>query len=293
LKNAVKCIAELITVHSEQNVDFNDVKSILKNSGSAMLGIAEASGADRITEALHDALNCPLLAEEHISNAKNFLFSITYGTDNELTMGEFQNLTIEFEKLKNKNANVIWGRNEDPTLGDKIKLSVIISNYSTDIPENSAIGEVKDIFDGDKDPNAEIVSKGNTYSFDSSPGNMKSEVDKKAENPVKVDDGLGFLKTPDHIATKETIKEIEPVFVPELVTESAPSLGVAPQRIRSTYEPKYEIDSQFAFLVDTPAIERLRQENQADFQDKAILHNQPAAVPVDNDLHDFFRSLPD
>ena len=77
LKNAVKCIAELITVNADQNIDFNDIKAIMQNSGHAMLGLAEAEGPNRIDQVVTDALNCPLLSEDVITKAQNFLFFIS------------------------------------------------------------------------------------------------------------------------------------------------------------------------------------------------------------------------
>ena len=84
LKNAVKCIAELITVNYDQNIDFNDIQTIMKNSGPAMLGLATASGENRVEKVVDDALACPLLNESVISEVGNFLFFIRYGSSNKL-----------------------------------------------------------------------------------------------------------------------------------------------------------------------------------------------------------------
>jgi len=292
LKNAVKCIAELITVNLEQNVDFNDVSSVMRQSGAAMLGIAEANGENRIEDAIAGVLRCPLLTEEHISNARNFLFSISYGSEKKLKISELEQLTEKFKELRSQNSHVIWGRSEDPTLGDKIKLSVIISNYSTDARESASIGNSQDMFEGDKQQDAILVDKGTTYASPSSPYNMESVIDEKPKDQIKFNDEFGFLKTPDDIAAKKIFKEVEPVLS-SVNVEPTPIFGTAPQRIRSTYEPKYEDDTQFSFLIDTPAIQRLRQENKAEFQDKAIQNNQTSSFAVDDDLHEFFKSLPD
>jgi len=290
LKNAVKCIAELITVNLEQNIDFNDINSVMRQSGAAMLGIAEASGENRIEDAIEGVLKCPLLTEENISNARNFLFSISYGSEKKLRINELEKLTDKFEEIRSKNSHVIWGRSEDPTLGEKIKLSVIISKYSTDIKESNSIGPSQDMFEGDKQPDAILVDIGTSSSSSSSPLNMKPVTDEKPENYIKTNDEFGFLNTHNDIGTKKAVAE--PVLIPVSV-ESVPALGTAPQRIRSTYEPKYEDDNQFSFLIETPAIQRLRQENKEEFQDKAIQNNQTSSFVMGDDLHDFFKSLPD
>lgn len=132
LKNAVKCIAELITVHAHQNVDFNDIATIMTNSGEAMLGHAVAEGENRISEVVDRALSSPLLNDgDLITNAKNFLFFITYGSEKELLISELDMLTQKFDDIKNNEATVIWGRAEDESLGSAVKLSVIITNFRT------------------------------------------------------------------------------------------------------------------------------------------------------------------
>ena len=131
LKNAVKCVAEIITVTYGQNVDFNDVKSIMEHSGKALLGIATAQGEDRVQKVLDDVLNCPLLENADISDAKNFLFFVTYGPSKQITMGELEVLQDRFDDMQADNVHVIWGHGLDETLGDNIKLSLVVTNFDT------------------------------------------------------------------------------------------------------------------------------------------------------------------
>jgi hypothetical protein len=284
LKNAVKCIAELITVNSEQNIDFNDINSIMRNSGVAMLGIAEASGENRIDDVLQGVLKCPLLTtEEHISNARNFLFSISYGSEQKLRIRELEKLTDKFEELKNQNSHVIWGRSEDPSLENKIKLSMIISKYDTaDIKTYDSIGDLEKMYDGEKQHNANIVDTGTTSKSPSSPVNMQSVIDNEPAKIVKEDDNFGFLNKSNAYETKK-----------ESVIESATGFTAGPQKLRSTYDIKYEDDDQFSFLVDTPAIQRIRQEDKEDFQEKALKDNYSSSFMLDEETHAFFKNLPD
>ena len=284
LKNAVKCIAELITVNLEQNIDFNDISSIMRNSGAAMLGIAEASGENRINEVIEGVLRCPLLTEEHISNARNFLFSISYGSEQKLRIFELEKLTDKFEELKSQHSHVIWGRSEDPTLGNKIKLSVIISKYDTaDIKVFDTIDPVDNLFEGDKQPDATIIDAGTVPYSPSAPINMRPIIIDEVEvKPVREENVFEFLNEPEASVTRR-----------EVVTEPFVGFVAGPQKIRSTYEPKYEDDNQFTVLVETPAIQRLRQENKEDFQEKAIQNNRAPSFAIEDDLHDFFKNLPD
>lgn len=290
LKNAVKCIAELITVNLEQNIDFNDISSVMRQSGAAMLGIAEASGENRIDEVIAGALRCPLLTEEHISNARNFLFSISYGSERKLRINELEKLTDKFEELKSKNSHVIWGRSEDPALGDKIKLSVIISKYNTEIVETGSVGNVQEMFDGERQKGAQVVDKGSSLFSTSSPLNMEPVIKEQPHIVHNENAAFDFLNENRSSETQKTYTP-EPKVVSPYVEYASHSAG--PQHLRSTYDPRYENDNEFAFLVDTPAIQRMRQENKEDFQDKALLNNQEFTHRTEDDLHEFFRSLPD
>ncbi len=135
LKNAVKCIAELITVDSIQNVDFHDIESIMKDSHKAMLGLAEASGENRVEKVVEEALNCPLLDVNQITGAKNFLFFVSYGPAKKLKISELQDLTDKFDALKTEDTEVIYGRSMDESLGESIRLSVIVTNFNTEAQE--------------------------------------------------------------------------------------------------------------------------------------------------------------
>lgn len=130
LKNAVKCIAELITVEGYQNVDYSDVESVMKDSGEAMIALAEASGDNRAEEVVRQAMTCPLLDDVNITDAQKFLFFLRYGADNEPTIGELEQIETEFRSYVSEDTHVIFGHAVDKNLGDKIRLSVVITNYS-------------------------------------------------------------------------------------------------------------------------------------------------------------------
>lgn len=131
LKNSVKSIAEIITCTYKQNVDFEDVKATMKESGKALLGTATANGQDRVQKVLDEVLNCPLLENQDISDAKNFLFFITYGPNKKLTLSELTLLEERFEEMQSENVHLIWGHGLDDSLDDSIKLSVVVTNFDT------------------------------------------------------------------------------------------------------------------------------------------------------------------
>ena len=103
----------------------------MEHSGKALLGIATAQGEDRVQQVLDEVLNCPLLENADISNAKNFLFFVTYGPTKKITMGELEVLSDRFEEMQSESVHVIWGHGLDETLGDNIKLSLVVTNFDT------------------------------------------------------------------------------------------------------------------------------------------------------------------
>lgn len=286
LKNAVKCIAELITVNADQNIDFNDIKTIMKDSGHAMLGLAEAGGDNRIDQVVEDALACPLLSEDVITRAQNFLFFISYGPEKVLKISELEALTEKFNKLKTSESDVIWGRAKDPNLGDKIRLSVIITNYEHD---NQIVDPVPDI-DSKTDPNWPFGGDDIDKLF----GNNKTEK-KDTEHDdfytMNNQNKTSFIAdTQRPVMQQENVPQdqvLEPVLTPEPIYSGgdAHMQQYSPQRIGSA-DSQYENNDFFNNLVNTPAI--LRNKRQEDFEAQ-----NSRAFELDNDLSDFFKDIPD
>ena len=135
LGQGVKGISDLITVAGMINVDFADVKTIMSDSGSALMGIGEASGDDRAVMAARMAVSSPLL-EVSITGAKGVLYNITGGPD--MTMTEVSDASAIIADSADADANVIFGATIDENMGSKIKISVIATgfddNYSSTGP---------------------------------------------------------------------------------------------------------------------------------------------------------------
>ena len=121
---AAKSIAEIITVKGYVNVDFADVESVMRDSGVALMGAAEAEGEGRAMEALTNALISPLLNSNDIRGASNILLNMLYG-EKEVTMDEISLITDSLREKVGRNVNVIWGTGKDETLGDKLRVAVI------------------------------------------------------------------------------------------------------------------------------------------------------------------------
>ena len=123
---AAKSIAELITVHGIINVDFNDVRTVLKNSGTAIIGSGIAKGESRAQEAVEAATNSPLLDKNTIYGAENILFYISYGRECEPTIEELDVITEHLENQTcSEKEKLIWGHGIDENLRDEIRVTVI------------------------------------------------------------------------------------------------------------------------------------------------------------------------
>ncbi|MCX6199954.1 MAG: cell division protein FtsZ [Bacteroidetes bacterium] len=127
LTTAAKAISEIITVPGEINVDFADVQTVMKNGGSAIMGCATAEGEDRAMLAVRGALNSPLLNDTEIHGAKKVLVNITTGAQ-QVTMDEIGAI-MEFVQEAAGSTDIILGACDDPSLGDKLSVTVIATGF--------------------------------------------------------------------------------------------------------------------------------------------------------------------
>jgi cell division protein FtsZ len=130
LCTAAKGIAEVITLTGEVNVDMNDVNTVMKNSGVAIMGSGKAQGEDRAMTAVTQALESPLLNDNDITGAEFVLLNVTHGAD-AVTMDEVMEITDYIQDKAGMSAEVIWGYGEDTTLGDDLCVTVIATGFSS------------------------------------------------------------------------------------------------------------------------------------------------------------------
>lgn len=131
---AARGIAEVISVTGVINVDFNDVNTVLRNSGHAIMGSASAEGENRALEAVTSALTSPLLMDNEIDGARYVLLNITYGSK-EVMMDEITEITDYIQEAAGATADVIWGHGLDSSLGEKISITLIAAGLK-DVPLN-------------------------------------------------------------------------------------------------------------------------------------------------------------
>jgi cell division protein FtsZ len=140
LTTAARGIAEIITETRKVNVDFQDVKTVMTNSGVAIMGMAEAEGEDRALRAAQEALASPLLNDNDIKGAKFVLLNITHGTE-ALLMDEIGEITDHIQDAAGSTADVIWGYGRDESLGARVRITVIATGYRTDPATGEVMGE--------------------------------------------------------------------------------------------------------------------------------------------------------
>ena len=134
LSVAAKSIAEIITLRGKINLDFNDVKTVLKDGGVAIMSTGYGEGEGRVTKAINDALNSPLLNNNDIFNSKKVLFVITYSPTSELMMNEMDEIH-DFMSKFGKDFETKWGLYEDSNLGSKIKFTILATGFGiSDVP---------------------------------------------------------------------------------------------------------------------------------------------------------------
>jgi cell division protein FtsZ len=227
LTTAAKGIAEIITHPGYINVDFEDVKTVMKSSGVALMGSAMAEGEDRALVAVKAALASPLLNDNQIVGAKNILLNISSGTE-EILMEEFEQISSYIQNESGLSAELILGTSFDESLGTKISVTLIATGFESKPRENKVIigSTISDNFiqSINKKPNVvetkpEIVqviqTNPNTNinnSFDTKPVEKKVDEtirinlmeDELPQEEIKFDNDLGFGLRIDAINEEDT-----------------------------------------------------------------------------------------
>ncbi len=258
LATASRGIAEVITHHYTQNIDLRDAKTVLSNSGTAIMGSAIAEGETRAKDAIISALDSPLLNDNKITGAKNVLLLIVSGT-NEITLDEIGEINDHIQSEAGFNANIIMGVGEDETLGDAIAVTVIATGFDLEQQNDIVNTEPKKIIHALEDEQKITHNLSNT--------------------PVPAFD----LNTETPVASEERI-----VF--ELLEEEESVAAVVAEPVVAAYEPITNendliVMSEFIKNLDV-TFEIVSPINDIDFtfttpEAHAIETAQPKAVQIE------------
>lgn len=137
LTDAARSISEMVNTNGKINLDFEDVNTTLKDGGTAIISTGYGEGDQRVTKAIQDALNSPLLKNRDVQTSKHVLFNIYYSQKSEkpFTMGEINEVTSFMANFA-KEVDVIWGTSVDDTLGDKVKITILASGFDISLSKD-------------------------------------------------------------------------------------------------------------------------------------------------------------
>jgi cell division protein FtsZ len=156
LSTASRGIAEVITHHYTQNIDLRDAKTVLSNSGTAIMGSATAAGKSRAQEAIMKALDSPLLNDNKITGAKNVLLLIVSGSQ-EITIDEIGEINDHIQNEAGHGANIIMGVGEDESLQESISVTIIATGFNIDQQHEISNSEVKKVVHALEDDGGEDI----------------------------------------------------------------------------------------------------------------------------------------
>ncbi|WP_291865955.1 cell division protein FtsZ, partial [Maribacter sp.] len=212
LATAARGIAEVITHHYTQNIDLRDAKTVLSNSGTAIMGSAISSGSARANEAIMKALDSPLLNDNKITGAKNVLLLIVSGSQ-EITIDEIGEINDHIQIEAGYGANIIMGVGEDEELGESIAVTVIATGFNIDQQDDIVNTESKKII--------HTLEDSQKAEKDLTPGNIVHHLVEEKESEVKkvVKHNLGDVDDLDLIPTNNYIRNFN-VFYEEVIAEN-------------------------------------------------------------------------
>ena len=236
LATAAKGIAQVITHHYTQNIDLKDAKTVLANSGTAIMGSATSSGSNRANDAIIKALDSPLLNDNKIDGSKNVLLLIVSGTD-EITIDEIGEINEYVQKETGNSANIIMGVGEDQELGNNISVTVIATGFAEDQQNDLVNSETKKVIyslDDNQKVEKTLIDEDEISNGEIEEITYKSKDDLSKDNQIKIDSQINeilrdieveyeqveYEKADYEIIDNELINEIEIFDIEEVKPEN-------------------------------------------------------------------------
>ncbi len=215
LSTAARGIAEVITHHYTQNIDLRDAKTVLSNSGTAIMGSATASGKSRAQEAIMKALDSPLLNDNKITGAKNVLLLIVSGSQ-EITIDEIGEINDHIQNEAGHGANIIMGVGEDESLQESISVTIIATGFNIDQQNEITNSEVKKVVHALEDDSEDIKTKEREPAIITPDIVLTKEEQDVIKHTLEFDD-VDEQEHSDLIPTTDFIRNIEVVVYDEVL----------------------------------------------------------------------------
>lgn len=296
LSTASRGIAEVITHHYTQNIDLKDAKTVLSNSGTAIMGSATATGMNRSEEAISKALDSPLLNDNKITGAKNVLLLIVSGAE-EITIDEIGEINDFIQSEAKSNVNIIMGVGEDESLGDAIAVTIVATGFHKDQQHEISNTEATKII--------HTLGSDQEVSLDLSDNKKEiTTVEQSEESIIKVeepiDDGKVVFDLGEEedefeiIPTTEFIKNIDVVYeeiamvAPEefVITDVTPDV----EELEEAIEEKNQVSFTFDFPL--PGSTKVVEDEQSEInihEIEVVDHKVVEVAPVKKVEEDLIR----
>jgi cell division protein FtsZ len=246
LSTAARGIAEVITHHYSVNIDLRDAKTVLHNSGTAIMGSAKATGSTRALSSVRSALDSPLLNDNHIEGARSVLLLIVSGSgEHEVTLDEIGEINDYIQDQAGRQVDIIMGIGEDPHLDGALQVTVIATGFSATNPigtVNPAEPE-KVIYELQPDS-----APGSQFNLFDEPVRSKSPLEESAPSPTEVPFTQALAPEPDTLELQETPQtyaldsELSPAF--DLTQEPAHHAHPNPEEALASADA--DVESEFS-----------------------------------------------
>ncbi len=239
LATASRGIAEVITHHYTQNIDLKDAKTVLSNSGTAIMGSAVAAGDDRAKIAIKNALDSPLLNDNKITGAKNVLLLIVSGSQ-EITIDEIGEINDFIQTEAGFNANIIMGVGEDETLEDSVSVTIIATGFNAEQQHEIVNTEPNRIIHSLEDEQKivkNLIDK----------ANFNIEVEAEEVSPIQAESTSSITVYEEEIVSEE--KEEKIIFSLEEATEEFNTIVAQENELIATTEALKNINVTFEIIA--------------------------------------------
>ncbi len=256
LTKAAKGIAEVITNHYTQNIDLKDAKTVLENSGTAIMGSGSSSGDNRAKKAVELALDSPLLNDNRILGSKNVLLLIVSGED-EATIDEINTIN-ELIQSEAGSTNIIMGLGEDINLQNEISVTIIATGFAPDLQQDIIHSEPQKIIhslDNEQELQHELGS-GQIQMFDSTLMKHEENIERKFEDYIPTSDDIKSIETDCEIVKNKISVKINEFdnFVVNDISDDVYDIEVL------NYEVVIAENSDSLSIVDFPLQQNLKEQ---------------------------------
>ena len=265
LATASRGIAEVITHHYTQNIDLRDAKTVLSNSGTAIMGSAQASGANRANDAIAKALDSPLLNDNKITGAKNVLLLIVSGSE-EITIDEIGEINDHIQAEAGHSANIIMGVGEDADLDEAISVTIIATGFDVEQQNEIVNTETKKIIhtlEDEQKAEQDLSPKKISSSNAAAPKEEKKIIHELPLQQEEVSQPENEYPSQDVQDIEVTTEEEKSVSQDDFIITDATVRDIevtAPEIVSPEQEPQEE---QFMFSFDMPR-KQVKEESQSE-----------------------------